>query len=115
MIYDIYFNTLSEGPERYQNWYSTGPYSGKSYMKRKLLAQFIKQSEDNTFIFILPEKSGMYTTFMNDFIKKYGLEENIVFEPSQALTNKIHLYNERNLRLVVLASSSHFWRELYED
>lgn len=114
MIYDLYFQNISAEPVRYSGWTGRHKFDGHMFNKQDLIAQHIRKSEDNAYIFILTDKNGQYTKF-GEFIKKYGLEENIIFEPPLALTNRVHLYNERNLRLVVMLSSTHFWRELYED
>lgn len=86
-------------------------YIGYSYNPQELLAEAIKESEDDSFIFILQNKQ---LKSFKEWLVKFELEDYVVYNMPQPITNDVHKDNGRNLTMYVLASSKHVWREMYE-
>lgn len=114
MIYHILFANLYE--KTISNWsaQSLSPMVGKRIDGQAFLAGTIKESSNDSFIFILTVLNGQSHQF-DVWVEKYGLKEYIVFEPPLAIENGVHSENGRNLRLVVMASLDHAWRDMYLD
>ena len=87
------------------------PYIGISFDYKKMMAEVIKESTEDSFVFIITNKQ------MEDFtkwIKENKLEEYEVYRMARPITNGNHTTNGRNLLLVVFASKQHVWRDMFE-
>ena len=124
MIYHLTFSRLIESYQipTYYSEYAAKQYSGHlgakaarvagcSIPMREWAATIIRESKDDSFCFILQNSQ---LPLFAEWMKKYDLEELEVFR-SEAITNDIHTANGRNLTLVVLASKTHAWREMYGE
>jgi len=119
MIYAVTFNQLY--PKLIHGWCINKvapkwPYIpemvNKHYDPSEDVAEAIKTLEDNTFVFIIQKKQ---VDKFNEWLDKHGLREYIVYQMPTWVTNQVHEYNGRNLKLVVLANKTHFWREMYPE
>jgi FMN phosphatase YigB (HAD superfamily) len=77
----------------------------------KVLAEYIKESEEDSFVFIL---TNQQLPSFNKWLEKYELKDLIVADPA-AVTNSVHISNGPNLNLRVLVSAKHLWRDMYEE
>jgi hypothetical protein len=77
-----------------------------------MVTEFIKQSENDTFVFILTDTQ--IDTF-NEWTLSSGIEELIVYKMPRPITNMVHAGHGRRLTLVVISSAKHFWREWTPD
>lgn len=134
MIYSVYWNGLSShytvpilyGTANFQATYSkcpnTGPlipFAGKVYNLRKQAAEFIRNSKDCSFVFILTLRDGSYPSFKKWLIDE-ELESYVVCHPDKGFSNPNYVsirHNSEatvgNLRLAVLASTEHSMREQF--
>lgn len=92
-------------------WDVYSQYAGEHLDLRKLLADFIKRSEDDSFVFILTRDQ---LVGFDLWVKTHDMEEYIM-ERSELIANPVHPYNGRNLQIVVMVSKEHFYRELFEQ
>ncbi len=88
------------------------PFVGQSFNQRKLLAEVIKESTDNLFCFITTNDQRKEFT---DWIKTNQLEDYVMYEMPQPITNGNHPSSGRNLTLTVIGTKQNLLRELYED
>ena len=112
MIYHIYWSSIRDSIKKISP-YST-MYGGMDWNSAATLAETIKRSEDDSFVFIVTEKNKEANR-LRSWIKAYALEDYVVYESPIAITNPIHKDNGPNLRVFVMVSKQHFWRELTED
>jgi hypothetical protein len=74
---------------------------------QELLATEIKETEDNSYIFILA-KSQLQG--FDTWIATYELKDLIAFR-SEKITNDVHPSSGRNLTMFVMLSAKHWWRD----
>lgn len=115
MIYYIYFTAMpTYRAKGMWDLYSVATHYGsrESINPQKILGSIIKESKDNSFVFILTgnEEVGMLQQF-NQFLEREGLKDLVVFQP-RAFTNFNYPDQTRNLNLVVLMSPTHWYRDL---
>jgi len=128
--YTVYFAGLSEYyhiSEGYRRWTpeycQTNGYgithdytkyakhAGKTFNLYRKMSDKIKESVNDTFVFI---NTVSQERDFDNFLDKYELKDLIVYQMPYYVTN--HNNNEgRNLRVTVLASKEHFWRDWYSD
>lgn len=112
MIYFCYYSGVQEQTVVHQYYNLPDRFKGSTYNTQKMLADEIKESKDDSFVFIIP-RSSLETSF-HAWLEKYDLEKFIVYK-SEGITNPIHSWQKHNLVLYVLASKEHFWREMYDS
>lgn len=114
MIYHIHFAGVYS--RTITSWWpaSLRDKIGQTVDGQNLLAETIKESSNDCFVFILTINNRQTNSF-DKWIEQYDLKDYIVFEPPLAIENGVHPENGRNLRLVVLASKDHAWRDMYLD
>lgn len=78
--------------------------------KRAALAEFIKcpESDDDTFIFIIPKHEGTLLGF-EKWLKDSSLEEYVAFR-TEGITNPMHPDRPKNLFLFIVQSPKHYAR-----
>jgi len=125
MIYTVTFANLGSSqavPTYYNdNMYNTHkqyeylrnlrPYIGQTFDYKKVAAEVIKESTEDSFVFIITNKQMEEFT---KWIKENKLEEYEVYRMARPITNGNHTHNGRNLLLVVFASKQHVWRDMFE-
>lgn len=74
------------------------------------LAKLIRESKEDSFIFILVKHNETYANFLN-WVEEEKLEEYIMYHFPEGVTNPNYLDNGRNLVPVVMCSKEHMWRE----
>jgi hypothetical protein len=120
MIYSMYFEMIRRESEHVAPWYARAEgvmyeelckLAGKRVNISAMTAKVIKESEDDSFVFIITNPQMLE---FNTWLSKYELEEYVVFRQERPITNSGHDYNGRNLNLIVLASKQHAWREMFE-
>ena len=89
-------------------------YRGKDINTARMLANFIRNSKDDSFVFILGKNGGQVDKF-NKWIHEHKLEDYIICRPEYGITNQHHLDAPRNLFLVVMASKEHFIHDMLEE
>lgn len=96
------------------------PLAGKVVNLKAALALFIRESSDDSFVFIVTKKDGRYREFRN-WIKAEKLEEYEVIYPIVKFTNPNYTDTRAygkdtvgNLRLAVLVSKNHSMREHFK-
>lgn len=114
MIYHVFFGGVDGQSRQIPDWCvpALKPLVGKRIDGLSFLANIIKQSEEDSFIFILVNKSGQEERF-NKWVEEYELDNYIIFTPPTLVTNGVHPENGPNLRLVVMASSNHPMRDMF--
>ncbi len=124
MIYSVYWLGAHIQREisalvRHQEYHKDRPYykdleplMGQRFNQRRLLAEVIKESTDNLFCFITV--NGQRNEF-TDWIKGNQLEDYVMYEMPQPITNGNHPVAGRNLTLTVIGTKQNLLRELYED
>ena len=124
MIYHIYWSGVAEhrlvplvpaGFEQHPFYADQMGYAhlhGKYINPRQLLAEVIKETEDCSFVFIL---TTVQLPEFRQWLIKNDLNDCVVYEMPQPITNGYHPENGRNLTLFTLCSPKHFWRDMYED
>ena len=134
MIYSVYWNGLgSSSYFRDQSLYLSTSYSNKMYqdyrkvavMQKEVktdynflynpkswLVEGIKNTVDNSFVFILtPEQYPLFKAWvMYNNLAKY-----IVLEPNYFITNGNHQSAGRRLKLVVMMTEDHSYRDLFDE
>lgn len=116
MIYHVVW--LYMKPERVTAW------NQSVYPDRKIgdmvcyraikLAEFIKSSEDDTFLFILAHGYGQQKEEFEEWLDRYKLRDLLVVK-TKGITNPIHSTVKHGLMLAVLQSSNHFQREQQKE
>lgn len=122
--YPEYVVPLSYGTDSFRERYGNHPdyrelipLAGKTLYLRKELANFIRESVDDSFVFILTKKGYHYDAFKL-WLSSENLEDYVVCHPDKGVTNP-NYYDAKaygvvtvgNLRLVVMASKNHSMRE----
>ncbi len=111
-IPSIYKDRMYNTAKQFEYIRNVRPYIGKTFDYKKMVAEVIKESTEDSFVFIITNNQ------MEDFtkwIKENKLEEYGVYRMTQAITNGNHPHNGRNLLLVVFASKQHVWRDMFID
>ena len=128
MIYSVYWLGLSNH-NRWSNWgRSLLPnYKGLSdyqnqirlvetdvptqlFHGKKLLAEVIKETEDNTFVLILtPDIEPSF----REWIAAYKLERNILYEMPEFIKNGNYPSTPPRLKLVYMGSNSHSMYDMF--
>jgi hypothetical protein len=103
---------LNNIPDSLKNARTYAKYAGMDVNLQQLVVDLIKSSEDSSFVFIITRKQE---DAFNKFIAKNSLKDYIVYTMPNFVTNANHPSNGRNLKLVVLASKEHFWRDMFND
>jgi len=114
MIYSMYWQGMQHTSYHIPGWMQTlgiDDLIGKNVNVLEEVAVSIKESVDDSFVFIILN-SNMEA--FNKWLTRYGLTDMEVFR-SNAITNPVHTYKGRNLTLVVLASESHAWRDMFTN
>lgn len=116
MIYHITWSGLAGQPGMtiQNNWQLEGAKKLKPDAKigdpypnvRDQLAHDIKGSKDDSFIFILVNKSGQVAQW-EEWVKANDLE-GLVVKRSGLVTNPVHPNNGPNLMIAVIQSKDHF-------
>lgn len=107
-----YQDRMYDTHKQYKYLRDLRPYVGMRFNYKKMAAEVIKESTEDSFVFIITNKQ------MEDFtkwIKENKLEKYEVYRMTQAITNGNHPDNGRNLLLVVFASKQHVWRDMFID
>ena len=105
MIYSVYSHSI-------RDIFIIGSFKNtRDINTAELLAEVIKESEDDSFVFITTKNNNLDET-LNDWIDKYNLRDYIVYESTDFITNPVHPHNKKNLKVYVMVSKEHFWREL---
>jgi len=126
MIYSVTFHTLREEysvPAYFaNNSYKTGagyqyirdlaPFINKKVNTFKMLADTIKESEEDSFLFII---TNTQIPSFDKWVQKYKLEEFITYRMERAITNGNHTHNGRNLLFVAMCSKTHVWRDMFDE
>lgn len=123
MIYSITYQSLGVasipsyyGNEEYKRhpehrWMGRIAHLKGSFNTKAICAEFIRESEEDSFVFIL---TNAQMENFNEWLEKEKLEELEVYRMPQPVTNGNHPQNGRNLTLVVLCSKKHVWRDMFE-
>lgn len=74
------------------------------------LAKLIRESKEDSFIFILIKHNATYKNFL-DWVKREKMEEYIMCHFPEGVTNPNYKDNGRTLVPVVMCSKEHMWRE----
>jgi hypothetical protein len=82
---------------------------GARFTFKSELATFIKESKNDTFIFILVKTQDQLEPW-EKWLEDYGLEDLVVLR-TKGITNPIHSQYKHNLVLAVLQSKEHFQRK----
>ncbi len=87
-------------------------YAGKKLNFMQMLADFIHKSEDCSFVYMITrEQEEGFLTFLNE----YKLVDLIVYQMPDFITNANHPTTGRRIKLYVLCSPNHFWRDMYGE
>ncbi len=109
MIYSVSWISLAEA-RQVSPWGGSPKYKiGDWFYPKKELAEFIKSSKDDTFLFGLGKIQNSWDTFQ-EWVDKYELKDYIVVE-SKGVYNPVHPERPNNLKLVVMQSLDHFQRK----
>lgn len=104
MIYSVYFQALL-GVFTRSTFASSKPTAGEARLegknKRQALANIIKKSKGDKFVFITVKAQE---NDWNNFIEANGLKDYISYEMPDFVTNGNHTSYGRNLKLRVLTS-----------
>lgn len=121
MIHYVYFSALQTARRLscYDAFEMKLMYGSKDVINTfSILAQTIRESKDDSFVFILTGISNSGNSgsksmlqLFNDYLEREKLAELIVFNPP-AFTNRNYPTQTKNLYLVVLMSKEHWFREL---
>ena len=112
MIYTMYFGAMHEG-DVISRWHPLYDKYGSVIADRsELVARYIKESENNSFVFITTKTQEKE---FNTFLKTNKLNNLIVFETPYYITNPVHIYNGRALKITVLQTEKHFVNDLYDE
>lgn len=112
MIYSMHWAGLQNTAYPISGWMQKigiDELIGKRVNLLEEITASIKESVDDTFVFILLNDN---LEGFNNWLRQYNLTDMEVFR-SNAITNPIHTDKGRNLTLVVLASESHAWRDMF--
>lgn len=114
MIYAVHWANTNNRQlnSMYASWFPTlqlADYNRKTVNRQESLATQIKESKDDSFTFII---TGAQEPDFEKWIKDFNLEEYIMYKQPYQVTNPVHSYKGRNLRLYVLQSKNHFQQEL---
>ena len=114
MIYEVWFTGIlpSYTPSQFDKQLVLDTHNNQvSINRRKLLAEFIRRSKQDTFIFIVTQKDGQEELFL-DWIKKEQLDSYIM-EETESILNPIHPHSGRNLKIYIMMSSEHVFRDMF--
>lgn len=85
---------------------------GQTINLQEELAHYIKQSKDDSFVFIVTRR-GQYDAF-HAWLDKYDMQEYVVFEPPTGVTNPNYAdrwtypaSHDGNLKMIIMASKDH--------
>ena len=78
------------------------------------LAKLIRESKEDSFIFILVKHNRTYKNFL-EWVEQEKLEEYIMYSFPEGVTNPNYLDNGRTLVPVVMCSKEHMWREQLKE
>ena len=126
MIYSVTFQALQDAyavPTYFANAsYKIGaafkymrdlvPFINKKVNTFEMLADIIKESEEDSFLFII---TNIQIPAFDKWVQKYKLEEFITYRMERAVTNGNHPYNNRNLTLIAMCSKTHVWRDMFDE
>lgn len=117
MIYSMYFagiynTTIGRywADERTRPLYNRT--AGKTIPVKQRVADRIKNSTNDTFVFVI---TNTQEEAFRKYLNEYKLNDLIVYEMPYYVTNANHPTQGRRLKVVVLASPVHFWRDWYEE
>jgi len=106
-----FMNSSYDGYPEY-NWVRKARgWADKSINLREFLAEYIKESKEDSFVFILVNSQ---INEFNLWLTEKGLEEYVAYRMERPVTNGNHPQNGRNLTLVVMASKEHVWRDMFD-
>lgn len=124
MIYDVYWsyrwgNTADVVVGRglgksYANEF--GVNDGDSWSPKKVLAEFIKQTKDSSFVFCINVDgyNGVdHETNFKNWLKENQLEDLLIHTTDYGITNPDH--SSRGIKLHVLMTRDHWYRDLAKD
>ena len=87
-------------------------YAKKRPNFMQMLADFIHKSEDCSFVYVITkEQEESFLTFL----KEYKLIDLVVYQMPDFITNANHPTMGRRIKLYVLCSPTHFWRDMYGE
>lgn len=107
MIYHVYWMGIEGGP-RSRVWNGV-----EKWDPAVELAELIKLTEDDSFVFVTLVRGGYHDRFMA-WVESNGLKDLITFQ-SEPITNPVHSGNGPNLVVTVITCKEHFWREMMPD
>lgn len=111
MIYHIYWSNIRYKTRVLYDWTKNPPVRD-THLCLPVLTSLIRTSKDNSFVFILTNEQ---LASFDNWIKEKKLDDNEVYRMPRPVTNPNHPSYGRNLTLIVLISTKHFWRTWYED
>lgn len=85
--------------------------AGKTFNLFRIMSDKIRESVNDTFVFI---NTVAQEKDFDNFLENYELKDLIVYQMPYYVTNQNHNQG-RNLRVTVLASKEHFWRDWTPD
>lgn len=114
MIYHVTWGNLGDGivvNQWNKRYYGNLPI-GTVLRPKEDLVKFIKESEDDTFVFIFPTTlmAHYYWHPFNSWLDANDFRKNIVLQTGK-ISNPIHPDRRHELVVVVLQSDKHFQRE----
>ncbi len=115
MIYSMYFAGLYDRTFQGYPWMVSHMKGLGVVSAEPFFANLIKESKDDTFIFIITQQHTAQVVQFDAWVKRYELEEYVVFTPSTLIVNGNHPEKGPNLKLIVMASKEHAWREMFTE
>ena len=88
------------------------PFINKKFNTFKILADIIKESEEDSFLFII---TNVQVEAFDKWVKEHKLQEFITYRMERAVTNGNHPQNGRNLLFVAMCSKTHVWRDMFDE
>lgn len=101
----------ANGYGRNHDYTKYAKHAGKTFNLVRIMSDKIKESVNDTFVFI---NTVSQERDFDNFLDKYELKDLIVYQMPYYVTNQNHNQG-RNLRVTVLASKEHFWRDWTPD
>lgn len=118
MIYDVYWAGLYIGHQitvnQWNKVYYPNKETGDIIDNGGPAAEFIKSSENDTFVFVLSNRgAGQWKPF-DEWVKKYDLAKYIKVDAPN-ISNPSHPEAPRTIRLVIMQSENHFQHKELEE
>lgn len=111
MIYSVYWGQTA--PFNISKWNPDqvpGYTVGQKVDPRATLAEFIKTSEDDSFVFVLVKKQGQHRQFQ-EWVEEHKLKDYLQVETASGITNPVHPNEKYNLVFAIMQSANHFQRK----